>query len=162
MWPVIVIGAALFAKGASDAEDAEDAAHAARQTAAAEQRNHFAAQQRMADIKNARERADITRKARIARAAVLNTGANTNTQGSSGVAGGIASTTSQENSNLGMFNAISANQSDIIKSQSNEATAMAALGDAQGKIAEGQAWMNLGASLFSSGGGFKTIFDAKK
>lgn len=156
---VVAIGVGVMAYGASQAEDAEDAAHAGRQEQAAQQRTQFAAQQRMADIKNSRERADMARKTRLARAQVLNTGANTNTMGSSGVAGGIASAGSQGASNLGMFNAIAANQADIITSQGKEAEAVRAIGDAAGAMSNAQAMISIGGAIFSAGGGFKTIFD---
>lgn len=159
---VAIAAIATMVYGSSKAEDAEDDAHKARQDQAAEQRTQFVSQQRIADIKNNRERADLARQSRVARAQILNTGANTNTTFSSGVSGGIASVASQAATNFGMFNALGANQADIISSQMRESTAIARLGNAQGSMANAQSIFNLGAAAFSASGGFKTIFDGPK
>lgn len=156
------IGVGLMGVSMHKAEKAEDRATAARNEQVAEQRAQFAAEQRIADIKNQRERADIARRTRLARSQILNTGANTNTMFSSGVSGGASSAVSQGASNLGMFNAIAANQADIIASKGREADAIADLGQATGEISQMQNLFSLGATIFSAGGGFRSIFDAGK
>ena len=151
--PAIAVGASVvgLVMQASAMEDAKDA----RNQSAAESRAQFAAQQRIADIKNARERANLARQTRLARAQIVQTGANTGTSSSTGVMGGVASVGTQSAAATGIFGAIEANQADIISSQERQ-------GQAQGDIAEAQAMFNLGTSVFNAGGGFKTIFDIGK
>lgn len=149
------------------AKKAGEKQEVALQSSAAEQRKQFAAQQRIADIKNARERANTARQVRMARGAIQSQGANTGTSGSSGVIGGIASTETQGASNLGTFGSIQGNQEDINASQSAQSSFAADAGRAQGDsiqaqadISSSQGIFNIGQSLFKEGGGFKTIFDA--
>lgn len=68
--------------------------------AASAARQQSQIQQRMADMKAARERRDAVRQARIARAEIEQLGASTGTSGSSGVAGGVGSVQSQLGYNL--------------------------------------------------------------
>ncbi len=161
----VSIGAAAVATmvySTYEQQEAENSAHDARKAQEGEQRKQFAAQQRIADIKNARERAEIARRTRVAKAESVNTGANTGTMNSSGVAGGAASAVSQGSSYTGSFNAISANQADIVSSQGREASAIANLGDAQAQMQQMQNLFSLGATVFTAAGGFKTIFDSTK
>lgn len=154
------IGAATAVYGAVEQRKAGKEAAAAASRSAAEQRLQFQSQQRIADIRNARERAQIARQQRIQRGKIAATGANTGTSGSSGVVGGMASVDTQAATNLGVFGAIEANQTDIISSQIRGGQAQAQQIQAQADMASGQAMFNLGSTIFQAGGGFKTIFDA--
>lgn len=158
----LFVGGAVAVKGLTDMSNAEDDAHAAREEQAAAQRAQFAAEQRMADIKNQRERVDLVRKARVAAGTILNQGAITGTMISSGVAGGVSSVSSQANANLGIFNSLAVNQAEVIRQQAREGEALTSLGNAQGQMVMSQNLFNLGSTIFSSAGGFKTIFDAGK
>lgn len=158
--PYVAVG--LMAYGMVQQQSAAEDAKQSREQTAAEQRAQFVSQQRIADIKNARERAQIVRQARIARGQILNTGANTGTTFSSGVQGGMGSVSSQGSANQGVFTALQSNQADIISSQSRDAGNMVALGNAQGNAAEAQSIFNLGTSIFGATGGFKNIFDVAK
>jgi hypothetical protein len=157
-----VVGGSIIAAGMYQANEADNSAHAAREQQAAEQRQQLAAQQRIADIQNARERADIARKARLARAQIISSGANNGVLLSTGVAGGVASVQSQEAAQRGVFGAIALNQVDMLASKAREASAIVALGDAQGKMTEAQGTIALGEYIFTAGGGAKTIFDSGK
>lgn len=172
----LVVGAGISAYGFVQQQEAMDDAKAARaeqtsaiQGQAAEQRAQFAAQQRVADIKNARERAEMIRKGRVATAQVVNSGAANNVMGSSGVIGGTGSIATQTATNLGVFGAIAGNQVDILESQRRQGDYAAAGGIAQGNVqaaqgdmAMGQSIFNLGGKIFDAGGGWKTVFDTAK
>lgn len=99
------------------------------------------------------------RQARIQSAVVANMGANAGTSGSSGVIGGQGSIQSQSASNVGFFNQTQELNGDIYETQVDQANAAQAYGKAQGSSAMWGAIGNLGGSMFSAGGGFKTIFD---
>lgn len=136
---------------------------------AAEQRHQFALQQRITDIKNARERAQIAREARKARGQIINLGATTGTLQSTGVLGGVASVQSQEASISGQFGAVSEAQGLITESQQRVASESGIIGQskagqigAQTQASEGAALFNLGTDIFAGAGGWKTIFDTKK
>lgn len=135
----------------------------------AEQRKQFEAQQRIADIQNARARAEQARKARVARAQVINQGALTGTLNSSGVQGGTGSIQTQAASSIGEFSAVGNEQGNIIESQKAQASFVTSGGQAQADIvkagatsAVGQNIFNLGAEMFKAAGGYRTIFDMAK
>lgn len=161
MDPVTIsqVGLALSAVGAVTQYTAAQSQKEAMNRSAAEQRKQFAAQQRIADIKNARERANMARQARIARGALAQQGANRGVSTSTGVMGGMESVSTQAATNLGVFGAIEANQQDIISSQIGQAGATADAGRAQADSIMGGTIFTIGGALFKEGGGFKTIFD---
>lgn len=128
-------------------EAAKDQASATRRAAEAEQRR--------ADIQNARAVRQSIRQARIARGTVVNTGANAGTSQSSGVLGGVASVGSQLNSNVDYLN-----QSTAVAKE--YASAQADAGAAAGEAAQWGALGNLGGTIFSSAGGFQTIFGGNR
>lgn len=150
---------AATAYGASEQHAAAGEAASASRSQAAERRAQAAAEQRIADIKNARERAAMTREARVVQGKVEAAAASGNTSYSSGAAGGLASVGTQEASNLGLFSAVSANQADITASRMRESFAIEAGGNAAARSANGQALFSLGSSIFTATGGFKNIFD---
>lgn len=156
-----VAALAATAYGASEQHSAAGDAAAASRSQAAERRAQAAAEQRIADIKNARERAAMTREARLAQGKVEAASATGNTSFSSGAAGGLGSISSQEASNLGMFSALSANYADITASRIREGFAIEAGGNAAARSAKGQAIYSIGSSIFSATGGFKNIFDER-
>lgn len=136
---------------------------------AAENRKQFSLQQRISDIKNARERAQIARQASIARGRLVNLGATTGTLESTGVAGGVASITSQEASIGGSFGAVAEAQGLLTESQQRVATQAGVIGQAQaGQVgarvqsSEGAAMFGLGTDIFAAGGGWKTRDNTKK
>lgn len=163
------VGAYTQYEGAQDAKAAAGKQADALNASAAEQRAQFASQQRIADIKNARDRANMARQERVARAGVIASGANAGVSQSSGVLGGVGSIGSQGAANVGYFNSVSANQNDILSSQSRQGGDMADYGmagasltSAQADISMGQNIFNIGTSIFGASGGFKTIFDGGK
>lgn len=156
---IAVAAIAAMGYGASEQHAAaSDAAQAARDQAA-ERRAQAVAEQRIADIKNARERAAITRESRIASGKVESAAAAGNTSFSSGAQGGLSSIKSQEASNLGMFSGIQSNFADITASRIRESFSLEAAGNANARMAQGQAIYSMGSSIFSATGGFKNIFD---
>lgn len=157
-----IISLAFAAYGAYTQYTAGQDQKEAMNRSAAEQRTQFAAQQRIADIKNARERANIARQQRIARGAMEAQGANKGVSTSSGVTGGIASIGTQGASNLGVFGAIEANQQDIISSQGRQAGATSDAGQAQADSIMGGTIFSVGSTLFKETKGWNTIFDTAK
>ena len=155
-------GLAVAAYGAyTQYEAAGDAAHAAGQASAAQQRQ-AQLEQRRADIQNARQLRSAVRQARIARASVLNQGANAGTSFSSGVLGGVDSVTAQERSNVGFFNQMTELQGDVTQAKIAEGTAMAGVSEAQADGNRAAAIGSLGGTIFSAAGGYKTIFGGNK
>lgn len=155
-------GLALSAYGAYQQYEAGREQKSAMQASAAENRAQVAAQQRMADIKNARERANLARQNRIARGSLAATGANKGVSTSTGVVGGLASIETQTATNLGIFGALESNQDAILESQSRQGDASARAGQAQADSIMGGTIFSVGGALFKEGGGFKTIFDEAK
>jgi len=97
----------------------------------AETRRQNALSQRKADISSARDRVNLVRRARIARATVQSSAENSGAGLGSGVAGGIASIGSQVSSNLGFVNQISSINQDITASRNTEASALSSASRAQ-------------------------------
>lgn len=81
------------------------------------------AEQRRAQVQNIREVRSQVRSARLAQAAINNAGAVSNTLGSSGVEGGIASVGSQLQGNLGYMSDIARENTTIFNSSVNAAKA---------------------------------------
>src|SRR5690349_10433438 len=93
---IAIAGLAVSAAGTvSSMESQRKAANA--------QKDQAAFQKRIADVKNMRAQRDAIRQARIARAQVVNAGANSGTSTSSGVEGGASSVGSQLGGNLSYF-----------------------------------------------------------
>ena len=158
--PVYLAWAALAVTAVSayqQHEAAGDAADAANQASVAQQRQ-AQLEQRRADIQNARQLRSAVRQARIARASVLNQGANAGTSFSSGVLGGVDSVTSQERSNTGFFNQLSDLQGQTTEAKIAEGAAMADVSEAQADSNRAAAIGSLGGTIFSAAGGYKTIF----
>lgn len=143
-----VAGVAMQIKGQQDAKKASNQAAEARERQAA-------AEQRKAEVQNIRAMREQIREQRMAAARITARGATAGTSGSSGVAGGVASTGSQLATNL-----------DYMRNVATQDTAIrgAALdyGIAQGNIAQAQAFGNLGGTIFGAAGGFDTIFGGMK
>lgn len=156
------IGLALSAYGAYQSYTAGQEQKQAMQSSAAESRAQVAAQQRIADIKNARERANMARTARIAAGTITNQGYSKGVGGSSGVQGGLASIGTQVATNLGVFGAVEGNQQDILASQGRQGQYQAQAGEAQADSIMGGTIFSVGSAVFKEGGGFKTIFDQAK
>lgn len=170
----ILAWGALAATGVSayqQYESGQDASEAAERQAVAAQRmskaqeERAALEARRADIQNARTVRSAIRQQRLVRAAVINTGANAGTSGSSGVIGGVGSLGSQLASNLGFFGQMGDINSQVLTTQRTEAGARTEAGYAQGEMyeaeASGRQWGaigNLGGTIFSGAGGFRTIF----
>jgi hypothetical protein len=104
-------------------------------------------QQGADDIRQARERRQAIREARIKSAAALQAGANQGAGDSSAVAGGQASLTTQLNSGIG-FQGQMGNMSTSATNSIFEANKAGASAGLFGSIA------NLGANIFSAQGGF--------
>lgn len=134
-------------------------------------------QQKQADISNQRNRVRSIREARIKRGQIAAGAQNAGVSGSSGAIGGASSISSQLTSNLGFGD----QQLQIARDLGdNNVATQGALGDinvnlasiattnsanqakAQEGAALGAAIGGLGSSIFSAGGGFKTIFGAKQ
>lgn len=140
-------------------EGAKESAAAGRRQADA-MREQAALEQRKADIQNLRQVRAAVRQARMARAAVINTGANVGTLGSSGVMGGASSVTSNNSSNMSFFGQMSDLNSGIYSTQVEQAGALQDKGDAAVTSAMGGALGRLGGTIFSDMGGFKTVFQS--
>lgn len=155
------------------ANAAAEQALAAQRNAEA-QRDQAVLEQKRADISNLRTVRTQLRQSRIAKATILNSGANAGTSGSSGVMGGVGSVQSQSNANLGYFNEVGGINEGVLATQMRQADAAVDMGRAQGAIgvaqgqvgqAQGEAaqWGaigGLGMSVFGGAGGFGTIFSA--
>jgi hypothetical protein len=171
-----VVGLGIAAVSAVEQHDAQkEAAEAGRRQAdamqeqAGHQRNQLELNRKQADLQAARQVRSAVRQARIARASVINTGANANTSGSSGVLGGASSISSQNASNMSFFSSMGSLNNQVIDSQVAQGHAAARAGAAQGDAyvaqAEAAQWGalgNLGGTIFSSAGGFRTIFGGNK
>ncbi len=155
---VAVIGAAAAVGGAIVQADAAHDAKKANERAAQAQREQAQIENKRADITNARSLRNAVRQARIARATILNVGANAGTSASSGVLGGTASIDAQRNSNIGFFGEVDQLNDQSTASKQEQANATVDLGEAQAQGAIGGAFTSLGGSIFSGAGGFKTIF----
>lgn len=122
----------------------------------------FEAEQRRADIQNARSVRSAVRQARIARAAVVNAGANANTLTSSGVAGGVSSIGAQLEGNLTDFSALNRENQAVLASQREQGDIAIQTGIATGNLkadaAQTQAVADIAGSIFNVVGGGKTIF----
>lgn len=99
--------------------------------------------QRKTDIRNARERVNVVRKARIARAQVLAAAENTGGGSGSGVVGGVSSIGSQVAGNLGFVNQISGIDTSINASRGRQGSALSS-------AARSQAIGGLADSIFST------------
>jgi len=108
-----------------------------------EQRRQNRLNQRKTDVRNSRQRVNLVRKARIARAQVEASAAATGGAGGSGVAGGVASIGSQVASNLGFVNRIGSVDEAITQSRDRE-------GQALGSAARSQAIGGLADTIFST------------
>jgi len=108
-----------------------------------EQRRQNRLNQRKTDIRNARQRVNIVRKARIARAQVEAAAENKGTSGGSGVAGGVASIGSQVAGNLGFVNRVGSIDTALSDSKDREGAALT-------NIARSQAIGGLADSIFST------------
>lgn len=125
------------------------------QEAASDRKKQMAYEKRIADVKNLRSQREAIRAARVARAQVVNAGANSGTSGSSGVMGGASSVESQLGGNLSYFGEIGGLQDNVFDSQ------LSAAGH-EGNAAMGGALGQLGGSVFSAGGGWTTVMGGNK
>lgn len=159
----IAIGALAVTAGSIvvQADASRRAAHA-NQDAAREQIKQAQEQKKIDEIKNIRAQRDAIRQARIARAAVANYSANSNTTTSSGAEGASSSIGSQLNSNLGFLSASKDAQQTIFDSQVVEAGHIQEAASANSKAQIAGAIGNLSSSVFTASGGFKTIFSGGK
>jgi hypothetical protein len=177
----------IMDRSAGQVRDAVNAQTAAIEDQAAAVRERAGLEQKRADIQNARTVRDAVRQSRIARARVMNTGANSGTMGSSAVLGGTGSIQSQLYSDLGYFGQLQQINEDVYATQLTESEANVRGAKAQGRayIAQGQAsaatavaqgygqaqmavaqargqqgaaFANLGATIFNATGGYRTIF----
>lgn len=155
---IAIAGLAISAVGTLAQMDAARDQKKAGERAAQAQREQAALENRRADIQNARQLRASIRQARIARAAMLNVGASVGTMGSSGVLGGTASIRAQQDANTGFFGQMEGINDAVTGTQVRQADAAVAAGQAQGQAAVGGALGNVGGSIFSAAGGFKTIF----
>ncbi len=153
-------------EAAGDASDAAAQAAQAQTTAAGAQRERAALEARRADIANARQLRGAIRQARIVKGTLGNQAANAGTSYSSGAIGGAGSVESQGRSNIGFFNQMDDINDQVLVTQNTESAARTASGVAQGEVsvaeANGRQWgafSNLGGTVFTGAGGFKTIFD---
>lgn len=110
-------------------------------------------QRRADELKQNRERRQVIREARIKRAMIEQGGANQGATTSSAVTGGAAGITSQASGNLSFLDNMGSMNQATTRSltQANNYTQEAA---------EFGAMASLGNTVFSSAGGFKTIFSS--
>lgn len=159
---VAIAGLALSAVGMVQQQSAAKKQAANQQAQAEEMRQQAQLEDKRAEIQNTRALRTAVRQSRIARAIVTNIGANVGTSGSSGVQGGVASIGAQTAANQGYFSAMQGINTGVTASQQVQGGLYAQAGDIQGDAAIGGAFTGLGSTIFSSAGGFKTIFDATK
>jgi hypothetical protein len=120
---------------------------ASKKAAAARQRS-LEAQRKIAEVKNARERRNAVREARIKRAQALSVGTQQGAGGSSGLTGATSSIGSQLGSGLSFL--------DTSKSLSNEANIFSQA--SAGYSSEANTWAGiagLGSTIFDISGKFK-------
>lgn len=105
----------------------------------------------------------------MARATVINAGANSGTLNSSGVQGGVSSVVAQNSANMSFFSQMGTLNSGVLDTQIAQGAAAARAGQAGGDItvaqaegAQAGALANLGGTIFSAAGGYKTIFSGGK
>jgi len=127
----------------------------AQKDAGKAQNRALQAQQKSDQLKQARERRDAMREARIRRAAVTQAGENQGAGGSSAAIGGAGSISSQLSSNLSFLDnqAMYSRQTSAALYQANKAQSSA---QTYGAVA------GFGAQMFSSAGGFGTLFEGMK
>lgn len=149
-------------EAAGDQADAAKKQGEALERQGTAQKDQFDLESKRADIQNARQARAAIRQGRIARASVINAGANTGTLMSSGVAGGAGSVQSQTAGNLSFFNETGGINQQIIGTQRRQGQAATDAGVAQaemlvnqGESAQWGAIGQLGGTVFKmySGGG---------
>ena len=84
----------------------------------------FLADMRRANVENIRAARTAVREARIARAQIVNTAANNNTQASSGAIGGASSVVAQLGANLSFFNQLQVQNLAALDAQTNMASTL--------------------------------------
>lgn len=154
------VGLGLSAVSAVQQRQAGKAAESNARAMAQSQREQADMERRRADIQNTRSLRQNIRQSRVARATILNTGANVGTSGSSGVQGGAASVGAQSAANQGYFSAMQDINQNVTTIQGNQANLFAESGSIQADAAMAGALGGLGGTIFSGANGFKTIFDA--
>jgi len=137
---LIVAGLALAAVGTAGSFIAQQQQSSAAKKAASEEK-------RAAKLTAARQRRQEIRQARIARGQTLNVAGQVGAQGSSGLAGGLASIGAQAGANIG-FNVQTENIGQKIASFGGKARRAASFGAIAGGVT------NLGGALFSNAGAF--------
>ena len=150
-----LIGTALAGAGLyMQYEQGEEAKKQRSEQAAAQQRSQ-AAQDRASAVAAQRERLQQVRQSRIAQAQIINTSTQKGMgTGTSGVAGGTASATSQTGANIGSINVAQSFGQEASMWNSRAAAAATSAFNAQSNA---QMWgniSNVGMSIFQGAGGF--------
>lgn len=159
---VAVIGLVIAGAGAYSQHEAGQDQKDALKKQGNLQREQFELERRKADIESARNARSAVRQARIARASIINAGADSGTLTSSGVQGGASSVGSQLEGNLDFFNTMHGLNEQIISTQAERGDAVIAGGQAQADSAKAGAIGAIGGTVFGAAGGFKTIFSESK
>lgn len=163
-----VVGAVMSVAGFAKQQDARDEQRKAAENAANARRQELAAQKQRADIENVRSVRAAIRQQYATSAGIIARGATTGTSGSSGVAGGVASTGAQLAGNVSYMSNVADTQTASMAAA--EAAGQANLASAQANIdyQTGSQMMQMGGTIFSAGGGtgedsiFKPIIKAFK
>ncbi|WP_155638774.1 hypothetical protein [Burkholderia territorii] len=116
------------------------------------------------DAQRAQEQRQLIREARVKQARIEQMSANTGTTGSSGEIGATSAISTNLSSSLGMNNTTSAVTDSINNINAQIGDSQTDQMNAQKTGILGQGLTSIGSSLFSAGGGFKTmgsIFDKK-
>ena len=141
---------ASISQGQAARRDAERAAN--------EQKKINAEQAAANTMQFERERRQQVREERIRRSQILNTAAQTGTEGSSGEAGAIGGMSSNLGANMGT------NQASLVRGQTITGFAQKAADyqtQSQSHMGRSSMWgsvANLGTSMFGAAGGFNTVF----
>jgi hypothetical protein len=130
----------------------------AMETQAAAQQEQFRISQQQAEIQNVRAVRQQLRQRYAAAAALTARGATTGTLGGSGIEGGLSSLGAQEAANLSYMSDVAGTQEAMGAQAAIIGQAQSQYGMAAGQAAQGAVFANLGGTIFSQVGGFKTIF----
>jgi len=157
-----VVGAGMSVAGFLGQQDAREEQQEASERMASERRTQYANEQKRAEIQNVRAARQQIRQQRMAAASIIGRGATTGTLGSSGVAGGVASTGSQMAGNLGYMSDIADVNTAQGESSQRFASAEQQAGQAAGDYQMFGAIGSLGGTIFERSGGWTSVFGGNK
>jgi len=158
----VAAAAALFAYGTSESMNQSEKARQATERAQRQSATQFAAESKRADIQNVRSVRQQIRQTRLAQSSMTNVGAQTGGMGGSGMAGGLASASSQLGSNLGYMSEIAKQNTAIGQAALGYSTEMANASIFSSKAQDASNLASFGSSAFTTFGGPKAVAEYLK